>query len=150
MDINEIFGKEHAVGRRQYIVTILRDAGDRWTSRYLLAEILWDIFNDCMLDEPCEIRAFPIKREDFYKSHAARVITADIAAINSDKNNFRTIIHNGKGVKLQSRAEAEIWLRSQFRETLGKLNHLKDIARKNGLDGQAIMQSPDVISAYID
>ena len=148
MDINEIFGKEHAVGRRQYIVTILRDAGDRWTSRYLLAEILWDIFNGRMQGEP--VPAFPIKRADFYKSHAARVITADIAAINADKNNFRTIIHNGKGVKLQNRADAEIWLRSQFKETICKLNHLKDIARKNGLDGQEIMGSPDVISAYID
>lgn len=148
MDINEIFGKEHAVGRRQYIVTILRDAGDKWTSRYLLATILWDIFNGIMQGEP--VPEFPIKREDFYKSHAARVITADIAAINADKNNFRTIIHNGNGVKLQSRSDAEIWLKAQFRETLGKLNHLKDIARKNGLDRQAIMQSPDVISAYID
>lgn len=148
MDINEIFGKEHAVGRRQYIVTILRDAGDKWTSRYLLAEILWDIFNGIMQGEP--VPAFPITREDFYKSNAARVITADIAAINADKNNFRTIIHNGKGVKLQSKADAEIWLRAQFKETLGKLNALKEIARKNGLDGQAIMSSPDVISAYID
>lgn len=148
MDINEIFSKEHAEGRRQYIVTILRDAGDRWTSRYLLAEVLWDIFNGRMQEG--QVPAFPIKREDFYKSHAARVITADIAAINADKNNFRTIIHNGKGVKLQNRTDAEIWLKAQFKETLGKLNHLKDIARKNGLDGQAIMQSPDVISAYID
>lgn len=150
MNVNEIFSKEQAEKRRQYIVTILSYAEHRWTSRYLLAEILWDIFNDCMSDEPCEIPAFPIKREDFYKSYAARVITADIAAINADKSNYRTIIHNGKGVKLQNRAEAEIWLRAQFRETLGKLNHLKDIARKNGLDGQAIMQSPEVISAYID
>lgn len=148
MDINEIFSKEHAEGRRQYIVTILSYAEHRWTSRYLLASVLWDIYNGAMDDE--DMPELPIRREDFYKSHAARVITADIAAINADKNNYRTIIHNGKGVKLQSRADAEIWLKAQFKETLGKLNHLKDIARKNGLDGQAIMQSPDVISAYID
>ena len=148
MDINEIFGKEHAVGRRQYIVTILRHAGEKWTSRYLIASVLWDIYHD--IDDIAAIPPFPIKREDFYKSHAARVITADIAAINAEPRNYCTIVHNGCGVKLQSRAEAEIWLKAQFRETLGKLNHLKDIARKNGLDGQAIMQSPDVISAYID
>lgn len=106
MDINEIFGKEHAVGRRQYIVTILRYAGEKWTSRYLIASVLWDIYHD--IDDIAANPPFPIKREDFYKSHAARVITADIAAINADKNNFRTIIHNGKGVKLQNRADAEI------------------------------------------
>lgn len=149
MEIGEIFSKEHAEGRRGYIISILKQ-GDTYLSRYAIARILWNIFNGEFLADGDEVPAFPIKREDFYKSNAARVITADIAAINADKNNFRTIIHNGNGVKLQSRADAEIWLRSQFKETLGKLNHLKDIARKNGLDGQAIMQSADVISAYID
>lgn len=148
MDLNEVFGKKNAAWRRNLICKILFDSGDTFTPRYTLAALCYEIANGALSGDPYP--KFPIKREDFYKSHAARVITADIAAINADKNNFRTIIHNGKGVKMQSRAEAEIWLRSQFKETLGKLNHLKDIARKNGLDGQAIMQSPDVISAYID
>ncbi len=148
MEIIEIFSKDRSAGRRGYIVRILENNEYRYMSRFEIAAELWQIYNGALAGE--NVPEFPIKKADFYKSHAARVITADIAAINAEPRNFCTIIHNGCGVKLQSRAEAEIWLKAQFRETLGKLNHLKDIARKNGLDGQEIMGSPDVISAYID
>ena len=139
MTFKDLFGKELETERRKIIIELLKaERGLGYISRYRLAhEIYFVLASSAMkYDQP----DFPIEKEDFYKSHAARVITADIAAI----------IHSGAGVKLQGREDAETWLKAQFKETLGKLNHLKDIARKNGLDGQVIMSSPDVISAYID
>lgn len=73
----------------------------------------------------------------FHNTHARRMLTADIAAINDSEEYPMIIISGSRGIKLADRAEYERFIKSELTEIFRKLRRIRKMARKAGLDGQA-------------
>ena len=80
-------------------------------------------------------------------SRARRLMTEDIAAINSDPRYEKIIIHGNKGVKIATEEEARRFFLSRKAETARSWRSLRELGRKIGLDGQIDLDG-EVVEAF--
>ena len=72
----------------------------------------------------------------FHNSAVRRKITKDIEAINNSPDFDMIIISGNRGIKLADRGEYEDFVKAELAEIFKKLDRVRKIARKAGLDGQ--------------
>lgn len=72
----------------------------------------------------------------FHNSAIRRMITDDIERINHSDEYDMIIISGTKGIKLATRGEFARWVRSEYAEIFRKLDRVRHLANKAGLDGQ--------------
>ena len=80
-------------------------------------------------------------------SRARRLMTEDIAAINSDPRYEKIIIHGNNGVKIATEEEAARFFSARKAELARSFRSLREIGRKIGLDGQIDLDG-EVVEAF--
>ena len=71
-----------------------------------------------------------------HDSHARRMLSADVQALNESDEFSGIIISGQRGFKLATKEEAERYLRSEVVEAARKLKRYHAMCRKAGMDGQ--------------
>lgn len=71
-----------------------------------------------------------------HDSHARRMLTADIQAINKSPDVDKVISHGNGGIKILARSEAEHYISNRYAEAIKMLNGIRAMEKKIGLDSQ--------------
>lgn len=121
----------------------LKEKGDQWTTQY-------NIVND--------LRELYSYNEDdfvtFHDSQARHQLTNDIRAINESDYLPKPILSGAKGVKIANKSEFDIYIGSNIKAVVGRLNRLKRLAKKGNNDQQYRIKlseyQKEVCEAFID
>jgi hypothetical protein len=115
--------------RRQALYRFLLSRGNKWTS---------------MEQATDSVNLYPaFFTTTYHNSHARRLLTSDIEAINSSDDFEKIIISNTNGIKLATEEELSSFLVSEYGEIFKKLYRVRKMAKKASrnlqldLDGKA-------------
>lgn len=84
----------------------------------------------------------------FHNSAVRRLITEDIERINQSDEYDMIIISGTKGVKLATRGEFRRWVKSEYAEIFRKLERVRNLAKKAGMDGQLSMEETRIREVF--
>jgi len=84
----------------------------------------------------------------FHNSAIRRMITEDIEKINQSDEYDMIIISGTRGVKLATRGEFRRWVKSEYAEIFRKLDRVRHLAKKAGMDGQLSMEETRIREVF--
>jgi len=84
----------------------------------------------------------------FHNSAIRRMITEDIEKINQSDEYDMIIISGTKGVKLATRGEFMRWVRSEYAEIFRKLERVRNLTKKAGMDGQLSLEETRIREVF--
>lgn len=112
--------------RQWHLYRYLKDRGDQWTTQERIANDLSDIYVQSSDDET----------KPFHDRKVRHKITKDIRLLNESGLIQKVILSTGKGVKIATEEEFDLYIGLQINSTLNRLKRLKKIAEKGNRDGQ--------------
>ena len=84
----------------------------------------------------------------FHNSGIRRMITEDIEKINQSDEYDMIIISGTRGVKLATRGEFRRWVKSEYAEIFRKLDRVRNLTKKAGMDGQLSMEETRIREVF--
>lgn len=127
-------------GRQWRLYELLKARADKWTKQQEIARELSEFY-------PTEDGA------SFHDSRARLLMTRDIREINERGIIQKIIISSPKGVKLANKEEARRFIAGKYSAVFARLERVRTLERKAGLDGQARLifgRERGVIEAFTD
>lgn len=85
---------------------------------------------------------------NYHDSHARRLLTRDIEAINSNSRYRKIIISGSRGIKLATSSEFERFCRAELKEIFRKLKRVRRIISKGNHDQQTTLEG-EIVDAFI-
>lgn len=129
---------------RQFaLYNFLKKQGDEWTTQFRVAVELPEYGFVEGLDDA----------DKFHDSPARHLLTKDIQTINKSNLIQKIILSSGKGIKLASESDFDVYIRSQYAALWRKKERLDKIAKKGNRDGQMRItfgSERDTVKAFID
>lgn len=134
--------KSELNSRQFALYNYLKEKGDEWTYQMQAA-----------IDIP-EYGLNPACPADlFHDSTARHLLTKDIQVINKSNVIQKIILSSGKGIKLASESDFDVYIRSQYAALWRKKERIDKIAKKGSRDGQMRITfgaERDTVKAFID
>ncbi len=112
--------------RQEALYGFLLSRGDRWSST--------DMATSFVTQYPAVFTGY------YHNSYARRLLTADIAAINSSPEYEKIIVSGSRGIKLATEEEFRCFLSSELREIFRKLKRVRLLMKKSSRDMQLDME----------
>lgn len=121
----------------------LKKQGNNWILQKDIALALPEVF-------PCTIGDM----EDFHNSTARHMITDSIRRLNESGYVHKVILSSGKGVKIATEEEFDVYIGSNINAVIRRLKRLKGLAQKADKNNQYRLKmseyQKDVYNAFID
>jgi hypothetical protein len=113
--------------RQEELYKYLLSKGDEWTTHAEIARELYQYYGNA---ECC------LEPKDYHNSTERTLITKDCREISTSTECEKIIISSSKGVKIANEAEAERYLRNQYKALFRKLKRIRTMERKCNLHNQ--------------
>lgn len=134
--INPTNDVQRSTLRIQALYAFLNDQGDEWTP-------MIDVYHGMYGVYPYWTNG------DFHNSHARRLISADIQAINECSSFEKIVIKGNHGIKLANEEEVTAYINNLYASVFRKLKRVRTIEKKASLDGQFQILTDNYIDAFI-
>lgn len=120
--------------RQEELYSFLQRRGDKWSTMEMVTD---------------SIKLYPaFFTGNYHNSHARRLLTRDIEAINGSSHFRKIIVSGNRGIKLATASEFERFVRSELREVFRKLKRVRRIMAKGSRDQQETFEG-EIVDSFL-